>query len=196
MSLNPYTDELNALSTDVSTGSTEQWENTRSDGAGAQSLRRDLIERYAWAIPNADILEFLADQSPIVEIGAGNGYWAFCIEQYGGDVVAFDRNPPRDPWVTVHEGTHDVVTEYSEYTLFLCWPSFGSSWPAKAIQSYNGDILVYIGEGRGGVTGSEAMHRAIDETFGMASRVIEIPQWSSANDKAFVFTRTPSGTQS
>lgn len=38
---------------------------------------RDVLVRdYAWAIPNHEAIEACAALSPIVEVGAGSGYWA------------------------------------------------------------------------------------------------------------------------
>lgn len=58
-------------------------------------LARDrLVARYSWAIPNAAALRALAAAAPLIEIGAGNGYWAYLLRQLGVDILAFDANPP------------------------------------------------------------------------------------------------------
>lgn len=194
VSSNPYVDELHDRTTPTATTGRTTWKNTVPDDPGpgsAGSLRRQLITKYAWAIPNREVLDVLVDASPVVEIGAGNGYWAYCIEEAGGEVVAFDADPPEQTWTTVHEATHEIVAKYPDHTLLLCWPSFGADWPTDAIRAHDGEQLVYVGEGRGGVTGSASMHRTIDETFGIATRVVDIPQWSGVSDKAYVF-RQPS----
>ena len=35
-----------------------------------------LIEKFAWAIPNEKALSIIQSFSPLVEMGAGKGYWA------------------------------------------------------------------------------------------------------------------------
>lgn len=39
-------------------------------------LGQPLVEKFAWAIPDNRSLRIIAEFSPIVEIGAGKGYWA------------------------------------------------------------------------------------------------------------------------
>lgn len=56
---------------------------------------RDWLARlFAFAVPNAAALNELAALSPIVEIGAGTGYWASLLRSKGVDVVAYDSAPP------------------------------------------------------------------------------------------------------
>jgi len=35
-----------------------------------------LVEQYAWAVPDDKALNILQEFSPLVELGAGKGYWA------------------------------------------------------------------------------------------------------------------------
>ena len=35
-----------------------------------------LIEKFAWAVPTEKALDILLSFSPLVELGAGKGYWA------------------------------------------------------------------------------------------------------------------------
>ena len=49
---------------------------------------------FAFAVPNEAALNELAALSPIVEIGAGTGYWASLLRSKGVDVVAYDSAPP------------------------------------------------------------------------------------------------------
>ena len=51
-------------------------------------------QKYAWAIPNDDALMEIAKCTPLIEIGAGTGYWAWLLRQLGVDILAFDKNPP------------------------------------------------------------------------------------------------------
>jgi hypothetical protein len=48
-----------------------------------KSMRRKLVAAYAWAIPSHLALEALSRYSPLIELGAGTGYWAFCVRQIG-----------------------------------------------------------------------------------------------------------------
>jgi hypothetical protein len=49
---------------------------------------------YAYATPSPDALAVLAKYAPLVEMGAGTGYWASLLAARGVDVMAFDVCPP------------------------------------------------------------------------------------------------------
>lgn len=51
------------------------------------------IRKYGYAIPNDAALDEIAKHSPILEVGAGNGYWAYELTKRGVDVVATDKRP-------------------------------------------------------------------------------------------------------
>ncbi len=48
----------------------------------------------AHAVPTPRALKALAKLGPIVEMGAGSGYWAAMLQSRGVDVVAYDLEPP------------------------------------------------------------------------------------------------------
>ena len=53
----------------------------------------DLVNRYAWATPNATAIRILKEFSPIVEIGCGsNAYWCRLLRQAGVDMIGYDVN--------------------------------------------------------------------------------------------------------
>jgi hypothetical protein len=48
-------------------------------------------QSYAWCIPSTEAVRVLAKLSPVVEIGAGSGYWGYMLKQMEGCVYhAFD----------------------------------------------------------------------------------------------------------
>lgn len=60
---------------------------------------------YAFAAPNNRALKALADEVPIVEVGAGVGYWALLLKQAGVSVTATDELP-------TESCTEDTVNKY------------------------------------------------------------------------------------
>jgi SAM-dependent methyltransferase len=128
------------------------------------NYRTELCSYFAWAIPNTTALQTLLDLGPILEIGAGTGYWAYLLSKHGGDVVAYDMKDS-------HEGQsyrfrHSLVQDggveqiqakcHSHRTLLLCWPDIveesveddadRGSFSLDCLIHYNGDVLAYIGE--------------------------------------------------
>ena len=64
-------------------------------GAGMLNIVSALQHAFAHAVPSAEALDAVAAlDTPVVEIGAGTGYWAALLEQRGVDVVALDATPP------------------------------------------------------------------------------------------------------
>jgi len=56
--------------------------------------RRELAALFAWSIPGGPALAAMARYSPLLECGAGTGYWAALLAARGADVLASDVSPP------------------------------------------------------------------------------------------------------
>lgn len=165
-----------------------------------RSANRTLLRRtYSWAIPNQAALRALAALAPLVELGAGGGYWAKLLRERGVDIVAYDRWPPpaagrqggwaRKLWSEVRPGTTDVLAEHRDRTLVLCWPSPGHNedcWAAELLRRHQVEQLVFIGEAWGGCTGSNAFHQLLDQRFQLIQE-LKIPRFSGTNDQLWIY---------
>ena len=163
-----------------------------------------LVTHYAWAIPNAEAIGFLTYHSvfhaPLYEIGAGNGYWAYCIDKAGGNIDAWDsgewcQNPmhlgirvPRDTWYPVRQCHASGFTAPADKTLMLCWPTYDEPWATDVLTTYSGKNLIYIGEGSGGCCGDDELHAQLRYNW-TETRVITIPQYTGINDALFHYER-------
>lgn len=125
--------------------------------------RSELVARYAFAIPTAPVIEAIAAYSPLLEIGAGSGYWARCLAAAGADVVAYDIRPPsehlpwewqeanpwfEDTWFHVMEGDERMAAGYPKRTLFLCWPPDDGIMADQAVRLYleaGGERIIFVG---------------------------------------------------
>lgn len=160
--------------------------------------RHDLVRLYAWAIPNEEALDTLAKLAPIVEMGAGTGYWAWLLRVRGVDVMAYDKAPPRlakknafsftCQWTGVLPGRPAKLAKYSNRTLFLCWPDYRTDFASRCIEAYTGDTVVYVGEGRGGCTGDDKFHDLLEFGWG-CQKTVQIPRWGGIYDAMFVWRR-------
>ena len=57
------------------------------------SCRNKLVEIYSWAVTDQKAIDQIVKTTKdmgIVEIGAGRGYWASILADYGVDIVAYD----------------------------------------------------------------------------------------------------------
>src|SRR5690606_9223710 len=109
--------------------------------------RESRVYRYAWAVPDDAALRIMAKHAPIVEIGAGTGYWAALLRARGVDIVAYDKDPPdggeghpfhaaRRAWTDVAVGGPEKAAEHPDRTLFLCWPPYDDPLAADCLRGY------------------------------------------------------------
>lgn len=175
-------------------------EGDENDVEAFVEVMKAIRRNYAYAIPNRKAIETLVAWSPIVELGAGTGYWAKLIHDAGGRITAFDKHPPPDivnPYkfirrhFPVNEGGEEILQSYREieqHTLFLCWPPHGTSFAWEAIRSFRGRRLAYIGSGPGGCTADDDFHQELERGWRLENR-LEIPQWPEMGDALFLYCR-------
>ncbi len=120
------------------------------------AYRLHLAQRYSYVLAEARLLSVVHRYSPLVEIGAGTGYWAYRLRLLGTDVVAYDQAPPGGvrpnryhpdvrPWTEVLEGDATVLALHHDRALFVCWPpAFSALW--EALRYYTGDVVIYVGD--------------------------------------------------
>lgn len=160
-------------------------------GMGA---RGRLVDQYAWAIPNDEAIELLVSVGPIVEIGAGKGYWASLVRQAGGDIVAYDIRVRVDSYTGIEEGGPEYAGAHHDRTLLLCWPPYDTDMAYDALYSYleaGGRRVVYVGEGRGGCTANDGFYDLLAQRTRWVDE-IEIPTWCGIRDSLTVWERRES----
>ena len=142
-------------------------------GVVSGSERTGLALRYGWSVPTVPAVGVCVANGPLVEAGAGTGYWASLIDAAGGDIVCFDRYPPgselvsepewhqqQEPWFPVQVGDARTVAGYPDRTLLLSWPPYETSMGFDTVEAYTdacGRRIVFIGEGPGGACGDQRM---------------------------------------
>jgi hypothetical protein len=171
--------------------------------------RRELAALFAWAIPDAGALAVLARHAPLVECGAGTGYWAALLQANGVDIAATDLAPPgasgasgasdnkyhdarRRPWTEVRAASAvDAVRSSPGRTLFLCWPPYDDDDASYAtLRAYRGDAPVYVGGGADGPTGTVRFHRELALNWRPAEQAA-LPNWPGLRDRLVVYRRNP-----
>ena len=175
-----------------------------SDAAAELDLkerRRELAALFSWAVPNTRALDVLASHAPLVECGAGMGYWAALLRARGVDIVAYDSTPPggrrnnayhraREPWTHVARATSVVAARrHRDRTLVLCWPPYDDDEGSYAVlRAYRGDVVVYIGEPDEGATGSVRFRRELALNWTL-SNAVPLPRWPRLRDTLMVYRR-------
>jgi len=172
-----------------------------------RARRRELAALFAWAIPSDDGLACLARYAPLVECGAGAGYWTALLRARGVDALAYDQTPPgggprgprneyhnraRRPWTAVVQASSvDAVRRNPHRVLFLCWPPYGDDAASYAVvRAYQGDLLVYVGGGPDGADGSLRFHRELALNW-MPVEALDLLHWPRLPDRLTVYRRNP-----
>lgn len=181
------------------------------------SFRKSYIQKYAHAVPTPAALKAIASFAPIIEIGAGTGYWASLLRQDGVDILCYDQNPPGHPgsgnhfhkdatcWTEVLSGDDSAIDLYPNHTLLLCWPPPNSDMPARTLARYRGDHFIYVGElptdedtylfldrpgkpVRKGITIKPEFFAALRSSWELVLTVI-LPHWEICVDNLYIFER-------
>ena len=185
---NPYLREFLALPESHRADGTAGEYLEEKVGADHLNCRKGLVTKYSWAVPNEAAIDAVRRHAPsVVEVGAGNGYWAHLLAQAGVDVVAYDVDPPSPQWFPVRRGATDAVAQHAERALLLCWPPRLTEMATQAVMAYAGETLIYVGEFmRGSADGwffFDLWHnwREVER--------VAIPRWFNRLDDLRVFRR-------
>ena len=151
--------------------------------------RRELAPLFSWAIPSDPALELIARYAPLVEGGAGTGYWSALLRGRGVDTIAYDLRPPGKPWTEVRRSSSvDAARKHRSRALLLCWPPYDDDAASyAALRAYRGDVVIHIGE-REGATGSVRFHRELALNWTLAEE-LELPHWPRLRDSVMVYRR-------
>ena len=158
--------------------------------------RREMIKVFSWAIPNDAAIRLLRRHSPLIEIGAGTGYWAWMVEQEGGIVLTYDswqaHFKTETRWMRVKRGGPAMIKYHPEATLFLCWPPYDEPMAHTCPKNYSGEFFLYEGEDSSGCTGDDNFHDELN-THWKLKRKVAVPKWSGIHDSLFLYQRNGKG---
>lgn len=161
------------------------------EAVDSHAVREDYINHFGYAIPTKRALDTIALHSPILEIGAGAGYWAYELRRLGATVVATDSYHKEWAHRWINAPKLDAVAAvrlYPRHTLLIVWPDHSTAWPAAALAEHTGDHVFYVGEGPEGCTGDDRFHDLLRERFDR-KETIAIPQFYGMHDRLYHYTR-------
>lgn len=180
-----------------------------------------LYNHFGCLCPSGDALSIIQQlatppgttmRRPVVEIGSGNGYWAFLLRKLGLTVYAVDNQHSlwRTNWIhdtIIKDGVKFLQSPPTnlpispgergccDSILLLVYPQVGNDFTGKIIRAYEGDTIVVAGTQNGnGYTGfkDEVVDAWFERERPAFEKVMQIPLPSfAAKDEAlFVFARS------
>lgn len=159
-------------------------------------VKRDkYITKYGFALPNDEAIAKITNLSPIVEVGAGSGYWSKLSHENGCDIIATDDYSGEysfkmaDHFSVENIDAVSAVEKYPDRNVLMIWPSLGDNWARECIENIkSGNYLIFIGEGEGGCVANDEFFEYLIENFEFME-YIEIPQWPLIHDFMNIYRR-------
>jgi hypothetical protein len=160
------------------------------------ATRDRLVREYAWAIPNEQAIAAIEDCGPIVEIGAGGGYWAALIHAAGCDIVTYDTAPPEAGsnrwadtiWYRSSVGGPEKAADHPDRVLLLIWPPYNTPMAADTLDAYTGDTVIYVGDRDGGCTADDRFHQLLEHRYSNIG-CVTLPTWPARCDDLTIWQR-------
>ncbi len=96
--------------------------------------------------------------------------------------------PTRPVFADVRPGDASVAGRHPDRVLLLCWPPYDDPMARDALSAYGGDLVVYVGEPRGGCSGDDAFFDLLDRDWTLEH--LHVPaRWEGAYDDVAVYRR-------
>lgn len=152
----------------------------------------ELVRAYSEAIPTLEALRLLATLSPLVELGAGAGYWARLLRDRGTEIVAYDPVAPESndwtaklhAWTEVRPGDAvTAITEHPDRVPFACWPPRPYGYMSDVLRTYCGTKIALITDGRflGLEDHADPLYDVLESEWILDERV-QLPHWPGRHD--------------
>ncbi|RLN45013.1 hypothetical protein BBJ29_003916 [Phytophthora kernoviae] len=164
---------------------------------------------YAYATPTREALDVMAKYAPIVEVGAGTGYWSSLLQHSHVDVVAYDKCPPSaegvdgnayhghvPPFCPVGRGGPEILgqEDMAGRALFLCYPPPGDAMAVRSVQLFQGDVILHVGEWQGD-TGDQRFESELQRRF-VLEQEVQLPNWGNSAYNLTVWRRKAKNIES
>lgn len=172
------------------------------------------MHHFGCAVPSYEALELLrlvAAGRTVVDVGSGNGYWAFMLRQHGLKVTPVDNamSEWRVSWVSdtvVSDGAKWLSQKENsgakDAVLLMVYPIVGGGiaggvdggFSRDLMAAYKGDTVAVVGtQNHNGYTGFKdvTMDEYMSKEHGDWVKVVQIPipSFAGKDDALFVFQR-------
>lgn len=168
--------------------------------ANADSLRwarKAFVRTWGFAIPCREAVSALRNLGPLLEIGAGSGYWSAMLAAAGHDVIATDLNAGVTRYGTTvgsrafiqQLSGAEAVQAYPERDVFCSWPAAGEGWATEALRLVRpGRAIALVLDDRPGITGDESLRAFLRDQCEPIGDVA-LPQFPGVRDRLLFYRR-------
>lgn len=123
----------------------------RAAGVDPSEIYQSVVARFTFAPPSEQLLDEVARHAPILDVGAGNGYWSWRLQERGVDVVAVEPRPDahRPVIETLRTTGQEIAPHHPDRALLMVWPTGprgDSSWAGQTVAAYTGSTVLYLGD--------------------------------------------------
>ena len=164
--------------------------------------RNFFTRNYSWSIPSKtainEIINFVGNDA-VLEIASGHGIWAKLLQESNVNVKPTDyiSSPKRKDHISNKAydidiedlSANDAIQKYKNFNvLMMSWPPYAEPMAHQALKNFNGNKLIFIGEGEGGCTGDDNFFKELNQNWNLIKEV-DIPQWPYIHDYLYLYNR-------
>lgn len=136
-----------------------------------------VVSQKSFARLTDEALDVLCALGPIVDVGAGNGWWDRELAQRGVDVTAVEPNRCRNEVFPRIRADHWEVVNHPDRALLMIWPTKDATWPAQCVALYQGPTVAYIGDPAYRVTANPMLRQALKDGGFTLERRVRVGSW-------------------
>ncbi|MDC1215763.1 hypothetical protein N8152_02930 [bacterium] len=171
-----------------------------------EMIRKSFVEQFGCVRWTDSAIAEILKHSPLIEIGAGMGQWQRVLCAEGADIVAYDdhstvpgggndeigRKSKKSNYNgTVKTGNEKILqrkwVKQQNRTLLIVYPE--GDLLHKCLWNYVGDVVLFVGEGRGGVNcSSEFVFDWIEREF-LIEKIIKVKPFGDGHERLWVLRR-------
>lgn len=169
-------------------------------------MRYKYVQDYGFSLLSQGLINELAQQlkeQHVVEVGAGTGFLASCLQKKGINIIPVD-------YKNISENEYNFKTSFTDITVsdaktylqqhsqplsntIMSWPPYCDDFASQILKTMkSGQRLYYCGEGTGGCTGDDLFFELLEqrtllnEPLSLALQNQEL-QWHGLHDKWYVY---------
>jgi hypothetical protein len=162
----------------------------------ADLARLFYAKNFGYGVPCCEVIDEIARYGPLLELGAGNGFWAFWLRKKGCNVIATDigeDNPyTKNKWIDVVQlDALTAMNNFPDRNILIVWPHFTARWVVEIIgQMRPSQILCYVGEGPFGCCAPPAFFLEMERHQFKMIYLCASPAWPINTDYLAIYSKT------